>query len=787
MARFADAVSARPPGRGGTTLGEARWPVACRRRPRSCPGLAYIRPLGSGGFADVFLYEQDMPRRNVAVKVMPSDVRDPELRRMFNAEADVLAHLSAHPVDRHGLPGGHLGRRPAVHRHGVLPRIARAALPHRAHPRRRGARDRRADGERARVRAPRGARPPRRQAQQHPHHDLRRAGARRLRHLVVAARARPPTRCSRCRSRGARPRWSPSRPPARSRARCGASARPSTRCSPATARSSAASAARTPRSSCAAASRGRATPTSRAPMCRHPCRTSSRRAMSRDPRRRYASAREFAEALRGGAGRARPLADAARDPRRGVDARHPARSTSATPACAGPRAVARRARGAAQDAAGRRRRGARPRRGHRVLVARAARAPRAAVGHRGRLGRGRRRRGRRRRPRCSRRECSDAAPHDRRARRRGRRRRARRSASASCGRDSTRRRRPRSTPSVWALQTGDGRRYARVNTTVGELDTVRSISNPEQGRADRRRRVPLQRQLQQAHADRRGAARRPRRGGAARLAVDACRHDGCRRPRATSSPTAPTPARSSSGCLVDGPADAARPVPVRRRGRPAVHRRRHRGRRARHPLQLLARRRLGAALRHRAHRDVRGRDPLDGRTESPTPAITAAGDTGRSSTPRTATCGCAGRMPRPRRPTGGAVVVGEPDPARRRRSTSPTRRRWCSVAVDGSAVDDRGAAAARHVARHARAARSSHDGEVFAAWLPQGDADGRAVELAERRQSPLDYGGETLGDQRRPTFVASDDAVILNETRSGWVWTVPDGALVAVEPELVAG
>src|SRR3954453_6492134 len=34
--------------------------------------------------------------------------------------------------------------------------------------------------------------------------------------------------------------------------------------------------------------------------------------------------------------------------------------------------------------------------------------------------------------------------------------------------------------SVWALQTGDGRRYARVNTTVGELDTVRSISNPSE-------------------------------------------------------------------------------------------------------------------------------------------------------------------------------------------------------------------------------------------------------------------------------------------------------------------
>ncbi|WP_150953140.1 serine/threonine-protein kinase [Microbacterium testaceum] len=65
--------------------------------PPILPGLAYIRPLGSGGFADVFLYGQDMPRRDVAVKVLPSDVRDTELLRMFNAEADVLAHLSAHP------------------------------------------------------------------------------------------------------------------------------------------------------------------------------------------------------------------------------------------------------------------------------------------------------------------------------------------------------------------------------------------------------------------------------------------------------------------------------------------------------------------------------------------------------------------------------------------------------------------------------------------------------------------------------------------------------------------
>jgi len=41
-----------------------------RRLPSTPPVIAGSTPvhvLGSGGFADVFLYEQDMPRRQVAV------------------------------------------------------------------------------------------------------------------------------------------------------------------------------------------------------------------------------------------------------------------------------------------------------------------------------------------------------------------------------------------------------------------------------------------------------------------------------------------------------------------------------------------------------------------------------------------------------------------------------------------------------------------------------------------------------------------------------------------------
>lgn len=67
----------------------------------SIPGFSYVRPLGSGGFAQVHLYEQDMPRRVVAVKVLNSQTStSAEIERMregFESEADLMARLSSHP------------------------------------------------------------------------------------------------------------------------------------------------------------------------------------------------------------------------------------------------------------------------------------------------------------------------------------------------------------------------------------------------------------------------------------------------------------------------------------------------------------------------------------------------------------------------------------------------------------------------------------------------------------------------------------------------------------------
>ena len=66
-------------------------------QPPVLPGFSHVHVLGSGGFADVFLYAQNMPRRQVAVKVMLSEVVNDQVRQMFQAEANLMAQLSAHP------------------------------------------------------------------------------------------------------------------------------------------------------------------------------------------------------------------------------------------------------------------------------------------------------------------------------------------------------------------------------------------------------------------------------------------------------------------------------------------------------------------------------------------------------------------------------------------------------------------------------------------------------------------------------------------------------------------
>jgi eukaryotic-like serine/threonine-protein kinase len=62
------------------------------------PGYDYVSHLGTGGFAEVFLYEQEWPRQRVAVKVVRRDIplTDHE-KTLFTSEANAMARLADHP------------------------------------------------------------------------------------------------------------------------------------------------------------------------------------------------------------------------------------------------------------------------------------------------------------------------------------------------------------------------------------------------------------------------------------------------------------------------------------------------------------------------------------------------------------------------------------------------------------------------------------------------------------------------------------------------------------------
>lgn len=65
--------------------------------PPALPGLTYVRQLGRGGYAEVFLYEQLSPRMPVAVKVLFGEGLSERARERFADEANAMAQLADHP------------------------------------------------------------------------------------------------------------------------------------------------------------------------------------------------------------------------------------------------------------------------------------------------------------------------------------------------------------------------------------------------------------------------------------------------------------------------------------------------------------------------------------------------------------------------------------------------------------------------------------------------------------------------------------------------------------------
>lgn len=78
--------------------------------PPEIPGLDLVQRLGSGGYADVYLYRQELPRMLVAVKVLRS--ADGQQQQALVAEANTMAQLAEHPYIVSVLRAGVIDDRP---------------------------------------------------------------------------------------------------------------------------------------------------------------------------------------------------------------------------------------------------------------------------------------------------------------------------------------------------------------------------------------------------------------------------------------------------------------------------------------------------------------------------------------------------------------------------------------------------------------------------------------------------------------------------------------------------
>ena len=288
-----------------------------------------------------------------------------------------------------------------------------------------------------------------------------------------------------------------------------------------------------------------------------------------------------------------------------------------------------------------------------------------------------------------------------------------------------------------------------MNTAIGELDTVRDDQQPERGGAERRRRVPVLRQLQQAHPHRRGAARRSRR-------ARRCAH----RPRRPAGTTEVVDRRglrrlphrlrarsSSAGCRRATPRSSTRSPPTTMRRSTAPMR----SRSMRAACCSAIRAPTASVLRYDIRR-LRGARPRparrrgSGRTRrSPRRATLGArrhGPTARS--------GCAGADAAVSTPTTG---VGRRGPGRRggRRGLSRRRdRRSCACPWTARGHAEVGARASA-CSGHPRDP-IVHDGDGVRRLAAAGRRRTACCGVRRDGRSLLDYGGggaaATSGDRR---------------------------------------
>ncbi|MDL9979150.1 Ig-like domain-containing protein [Microbacterium sp. ASV49] len=325
---------------------------------------------------------------------------------------------------------------------------------------------------------------------------------------------------------------------------------------------------------------------------------------------------------------------------------------------------------------------------------------------------------------------------------------------------------PPAETAVWALQTGSGRHYARVNTAIGELDTVREVANPSA--------VAQTDDSAFLFSESFGKLTRIDASLPANLDDEALRAAPSTPPGTVEVATAGqwVAYRTDSGTVWAGVLGGAAPVQV--------------GGADAKPLTAAA-----IALDdsgtlfayspsdHVVERYAIGSGQVQGRDRVPLPPASGA------TLALTATDGVwflidsDGRHTWRRGADGPAslALVGDVAPAR---ASSQGEAAWVAddaglirLPVDGSKPTRAAGGGTRDLGTPARPV--VFDGIVHAAWL--GRTSG-TLWRSDAGESELSYGSATLDGDRKPVFSASASSLILNETRSGWVWNGRTGALL---------
>jgi large repetitive protein len=328
--------------------------------------------------------------------------------------------------------------------------------------------------------------------------------------------------------------------------------------------------------------------------------------------------------------------------------------------------------------------------------------------------------------------------------------------------------------SVWALQSGDGRRYARVNTELRELDTVKQIENPS-GMAQTADRLLLFADGNTRVADVSMAtptdlgadatdAFQPTPAGT--VAVSSA---GDHLVYLTDAGDVLAGSLSGDGATVaidpyadvqvaegaDRPRFTADAVAVGVDGTVYAY--------------SVAERRVirGDATTGR----VTGEQTVDAGTPQD-PQLTLAGDRWALLDAATGRLWVEGRD--------APIDTGTDATARLQRAGVARDTVYVADATGLVAVDVPAGTATRTLQPDVAGTPAAPDvqgGVVYAAWLPTGTAGG-TLWSSDRGATALEYGGVDLTGDPAPEFRSNGSRMILNETRSGWVWTLPDGVLV---------